>query len=53
MFLDKGVKLLLEGKGQEFIEWYFEYHHRIFDQQIPWLPSFPRRRRRPPTCMEA
>jgi DNA polymerase elongation subunit (family B) len=35
VFLDKGVKLLLEGKGQEFIEWYFEYHQRIYDQQIP------------------
>ena len=35
VFLDKGVKLLLEGKGQEFIEWYFEYHQRIYDKQIP------------------
>jgi len=35
VFLDKGVRLLLEGKGQEFIEWYFEYHQRIYDQQIP------------------
>ena len=35
VFLDKGVRLLLEGKGQEFIEWYFEYHQRIYDQKIP------------------
>jgi DNA polymerase elongation subunit (family B) len=35
VFLDKGVRLLLEGKGQEFVEWYFEYHQRIYDQQIP------------------
>jgi hypothetical protein len=35
VFLDKGVRLLLEGKGQEFIEWYFEYHQRIYNQQIP------------------
>jgi DNA polymerase elongation subunit (family B) len=35
VFLDKGVKLLLEGKGQEFVEWYFEYHQRIYNQQIP------------------
>ena len=35
VFLDKGVRLLLEGKGQEFIEWYFEYHQRIFSKQIP------------------
>ena len=34
-FLDKGVKLLLEGKGQEFIEWYYEYLTKIYDKQIP------------------
>jgi len=33
--LDKGVKLLLEGKGQEFVEWYYEYLQKIFDQKIP------------------
>ena len=36
-FLDKGVKLLLEGKGQEFIEWYYEYLQKIFDQKIPLM----------------
>jgi DNA polymerase elongation subunit (family B) len=34
-FLDKGVKLLLEGKGQEFVEWYYEYLQKIFDRRIP------------------
>jgi DNA polymerase elongation subunit (family B) len=34
-FLDKGVKMLLEGKGQEFVEWYYEYLQRIFDLKIP------------------
>jgi DNA polymerase elongation subunit (family B) len=34
-FLDKGVKLLLEGKGQEFIEWYYEYLQKIYDKDIP------------------
>jgi hypothetical protein len=34
-FLDKGVKLLLEGKGKEFIEYYYEYLQIIFDQRIP------------------
>jgi DNA polymerase elongation subunit (family B) len=34
-FLDKGVKMLLEGKGQDFVEWYYEYQQRIFDLQIP------------------
>ena len=36
-FLDKGVKLLLEGKGQEFIEWYYEYLQKIYDKQIPLM----------------
>jgi hypothetical protein len=36
-FLDKGVKLLLEGKGQNFIEWYYEYLTRIFNKDIPLL----------------
>ena len=34
-FLDKGVKMLLEGNGQEFIEWYYEYLQKIFNQEIP------------------
>jgi DNA polymerase elongation subunit (family B) len=34
-FLDKGVKLLLEGKGQDFIEWYYEYLTKIYNKQIP------------------
>jgi hypothetical protein len=36
-FLDKGIKLLLEGKGQEFVEWYYEYVQKIFDQKIPLM----------------
>jgi DNA polymerase elongation subunit (family B) len=35
VFLDKGVKLLLEGKGDEFVEWYYEYVEIIFNMQIP------------------
>jgi hypothetical protein len=34
-FLDKGIKLLLKGEGKEFIEYYYEYLQKIFDQQIP------------------
>ena len=34
-FLDKGVKQLLRGEGKEFIEWYYEYIQKIFDQKIP------------------
>jgi len=33
-FLDKGIKLLLEGKGKDFIEYYYEYLQLIFDQKI-------------------
>jgi DNA polymerase elongation subunit (family B) len=36
-FLDKGVKMLLEGKGQEFIEWYYEYLTKIHTQDIPLM----------------
>jgi len=36
-FLDKGVKQLLEGKGQDFVEWYYEYLTRIFNKDIPLL----------------
>ena len=36
-FLDKGVKQLLEGKGKEFVEWYYEYLTKIFNQQIPLM----------------
>jgi DNA polymerase elongation subunit (family B) len=34
-FLDKGVKQLLKGEGKEFIEWYYEYLEKIFDQRVP------------------
>jgi DNA polymerase elongation subunit (family B) len=35
VFLDKGVRLLLEGKGDEFVEWYYEYVEMIFNKRIP------------------
>ena len=36
-FLDKGVKMLLEGKGQDFIEWYYKYLTKIHNKQIPLM----------------
>jgi DNA polymerase elongation subunit (family B) len=36
-FLDKAVKMLLEGNGQEFVEYYYEYLQKIYDKQIPLL----------------
>lgn len=34
-FLDKGIKMLLQGEGQNFVEYYYEYLQKIFDQRIP------------------
>jgi len=34
-YLDVAIKLLLEGKGKEFVEYYYEYLQKIFDKQIP------------------
>jgi DNA polymerase elongation subunit (family B) len=34
-FLDKGIKLLLKGDGKSFVEYYYEYLQKIWDQQIP------------------
>jgi hypothetical protein len=33
--LDVGIRLLLEGKGKEFVEYYYEYLQKIYDKQIP------------------
>ena len=34
-FIDKGIRLLLDGKGYEFIQWYYEYVDKIFEYKIP------------------
>ena len=34
-FLDKGIKLLLHGKGKEFLEFYYDYVEKIYNMQIP------------------
>jgi DNA polymerase elongation subunit (family B) len=36
-FIDKGVKQLLEGKGQDFVEWYYEYLTKIYNKDIPLM----------------
>ena len=36
-YLDKAVKLLLEGDGKGFVEWYYEYLTKIFNQEIPLM----------------
>lgn len=34
-FLDGGIKLLLRGKGKEFLESYYDYVEKIYNLQIP------------------
>jgi DNA polymerase elongation subunit (family B) len=34
-FLDKGIKMLLSGKGKEFVDYYNEYLERIYNMDIP------------------
>ena len=36
-FLDIAIKHLLEGEGQKFIEWYYEYLTKIYNMEIPLL----------------
>ena len=43
-FLDKGVKMLLQGKGQDFIEWYYEYLTKIHTLDIPLMKIAQRAR---------
>jgi len=34
-FLDKGLRMLLDGKGHDFLEYYYEYAEKIHKMQIP------------------
>jgi DNA polymerase elongation subunit (family B) len=34
-FLDKGIKMLLQGDGKSFVEYYYEYLQKIFDKKVP------------------
>jgi DNA polymerase elongation subunit (family B) len=36
-FIDKSVRMLLDGKGYDFIEYYYEHVYRIYNYQIPVL----------------
>ena len=36
-FIDKSVRMLLDGKGYDFIEYYYEHVDRIYNYQIPVL----------------
>jgi DNA polymerase elongation subunit (family B) len=34
-FLDNGIKMLLDGKGKEFVDYYYSYLERIYNMDIP------------------
>lgn len=34
-FIEKGVRMLLEGKGREFLDYYYDYIDRIYNYRIP------------------
>ena len=34
-FLDEGLTMLLNGKGQEFLDFYYSYVDKIYNKQIP------------------
>jgi len=34
-FLDSGLRMLLDGKGHEFLEFYYEYVDMIYNKKIP------------------
>jgi len=34
-FLDKGIKMLLQGDGKGFVEYYYDYLQKIYDKKIP------------------
>jgi DNA polymerase elongation subunit (family B) len=34
-FIDVGLRLLLEGKGGEFVEYYYEYLTKVYNKEIP------------------
>lgn len=34
-FLSKAIKMLLDGKGKEFVDFYYEYLEKIYNQQVP------------------
>lgn len=34
-FLAKSIRMLLDGKGKEFVDYYYEYLEKIYNKQIP------------------
>lgn len=36
-FLDKGVRMLLDGKGYDFLNYYYDYVEKIYNYEIPLM----------------
>lgn len=34
-FLDKGIRMLLDGNGYDFVQYYYDYVEKIYNYQIP------------------
>jgi len=43
-FIDKGVRMLLDGKGKEFVEYYYEYVDDIYNCRIPLVKIATKKR---------
>lgn len=43
-FIDKGVRLLLDGKGKEFVEYYYKYVEDIYNCKIPLVKIATKKR---------
>lgn len=43
-FLDKGIRLLLQGEGHRFVEYYYEYLDMIYRKDIPLMKIAQRAR---------
>lgn len=43
-FIDNGVRLLLDGKGHEFIEYYYSYVEQIYNCKIPLVKIATKKR---------
>lgn len=35
IFLNDGIRMLLDGKGKEFVDYYYTYLEKIYNQQVP------------------
>jgi DNA polymerase elongation subunit (family B) len=43
-FIDKGIRMLLDGKGKEFVEYYYQYVDDIYNCRIPLVKIATKKR---------